>query len=381
MKKTRFIVPLLIISTIIFWCNSNTPSNNSTDYTKSENIILWWYLYRNLNLENEADKKEYKQLQTDKTLILEYQTKTSHAINKFIDTIHQDLLDSCKMYWTNHDTTTGSFYERDVCVDSYISNLHQKLKSELINPQKKYSDKDPVLLSYYQDLQGDHPFVRYFVDLYDYILKKWWDLGKIPEYPIIWPLTPNTEWWYRNDEESAQDLAVKNWTWFYTYWIWNITETDYWSHISSISSWIVVNGHMLERIKKEYWYHFPYWSMEIEYGSAPMYWPFVLYYEEESRNYIYQIIGAGAWSWEFILLVRVLIDWLWIPLGQCGHNWYVLFPNYPQLFGECNEWTNNNPLTIFTQELDLYDWNSILQMADNFAFFLKALESTRVLSK
>jgi hypothetical protein len=76
------------------------------------------------------------------------------------------------MYGTSHETTTGSFYERDVCVDSYISNLHQKLKSELINPQKKYSDKDPVLLSYYQDLQGDHPFVRYFVDLYDYILKK-----------------------------------------------------------------------------------------------------------------------------------------------------------------------------------------------------------------
>jgi len=104
MKKTRFTLSLLIISTIIFWCNSNTPSNNSTDYTKSENIILWWYLYKNLNLKNEADKKEYEQLQNDKNLILEYQTKTSHAINKFIDTIYKDLLDSCKMYGTSHET-------------------------------------------------------------------------------------------------------------------------------------------------------------------------------------------------------------------------------------------------------------------------------------
>ncbi len=388
MKKIWFLITFILGLFLIAWCDQKTGYHeispnwtSSGSITLNENIIPWWYLYRNLDLSKEADKQEYEQLQKDKNLILEYQTKTSSAVNKFIDTIEQDLLDTCKAYGTGYETTTGTYYERDVCVDSYISKLYQKLQAELANPKKSYSGKDPVLLSYYQDLQWDHPFVRYFVDLYSYILKRWWDLGEIPEYPLMWPLTKNPEWWYRNDEEAGSDLAMKNWTWFYTYWAWNITKTAYWSGISGISSWIVLNGHMLKRIEKEYWYHFPYWSLEITYGSAPMFWPFVLHHRGEYGEYIYQIIWAWAWSWEFILLVRSLVDWLRIPLGQCGHDWYVLFPNYPQLFGTCKEWQNHDPLTIFTQEYNLYEDNTIYQMVKNFTFFLRALESTRVLSK
>jgi hypothetical protein len=53
--------------------------------------------------------------------------------------IHQDLLDACKEYGTGYETTAGTYYERDVCVDHYIRNLYQKLKTELNNPQKNYS--------------------------------------------------------------------------------------------------------------------------------------------------------------------------------------------------------------------------------------------------
>ena len=74
----------------------------------SQNIVPWWYLYRNLDLSKAADKEEYEQLQKDRNLILEYQTKTSSAVNKFIDTIHQDLLDACKEYGTGYETTAGT---------------------------------------------------------------------------------------------------------------------------------------------------------------------------------------------------------------------------------------------------------------------------------
>ncbi len=122
----------------------------------SQNIVPWWYLYRNLDLSKASDKEEYGQVQKDRNLILEYQTKTSSAVNKFIDTIHQDLLDACKKYGTGYETNRGTYYEKDVCVDRYIRNLYQKLKTELNNPQKNYAWKDPVLLSYYQDLGWDH---------------------------------------------------------------------------------------------------------------------------------------------------------------------------------------------------------------------------------
>lgn len=388
MKKIWFLILFVLSSIFLPWCGKSSEHHEisadpipSGATMMSQNIIPGWYLYRNLDLSKEADKAEYDRLQKDKNLILEYQSKTSSAVNKFIDTIHQDLLDACKHYGTTYETNTGTYYERDVCVDRYISKLYYKLQAALASPQTKYSWKDPVLLSYYQDLGWDHPFVRYFVDLYSYLLRKWWDIAEMPEYPLIWPLSKNPDWWYRNDEEAGSDLAMKNWIWFYTYWVWNITKTQFWSSISSIGSWIVLNGRMLKRIEKEYWYHFPYWSLEIEYGTAPMIWPFVLHHKTAYEEYIYQIIGSGAWSWEFILLVRVFIDWLWVPLGQCGYNWYLLFPNYPLLFGECKEWQNSDPLTVFTQEDNLYEHNTIYRMAENFTFFLRALESIRVLSK
>lgn len=136
---------------------------------------------------------------------------------------------------------------------------------------------------------------------------------------------------------------------------------------------------MLEWIKKEYWYQFQYWPLDINSGTAPMYWPIVLYYRNESTDYIYQIIWAWGWSWEFYLLVWQLSEgWLWLSLGECR---YALFRWNPQLFWECKEWQNSDPLTIFTQEVNLYVDNHIDRMANNFTFFLRALESTRVLSK
>ena len=51
------------------------------------------------------------------------------------------------------------------------------------------------------------------------------------------------------------------------------------------------------------------------------------------------------------------------------------------LFGECREWSNFDPLTIFTQEDNLYEYNNIHWLAENLAYFLRYLESTRVLSK
>jgi hypothetical protein len=49
-------------------------------------------------LDNGEDKLEYEALQNDKNMILKYQTDTSAAVNKFIDVIHDDLLDYCQEY-------------------------------------------------------------------------------------------------------------------------------------------------------------------------------------------------------------------------------------------------------------------------------------------
>ena len=62
---------------------------------KSNEIIPWWYLYKNLDLTKKEDKTEYEELQKDKNMILKYQTDTSASVNKFIDIIHDDLLESC----------------------------------------------------------------------------------------------------------------------------------------------------------------------------------------------------------------------------------------------------------------------------------------------
>ncbi len=381
MRKIWLLFLFVLSSIVLAWCDQKTEYHESlSDWTSSgsitlnENIIPWWYLYRNLDLSKEADKAEYEHLQNNQNLILEYQTKTSLAVNKFIDTIHQDLLDACKQYGTSYETTTGTYYERDVCVDRYISKLYHKLQAALTGPQTKYSWKDPVLLSYYQDLQWDHPFVRYFVDLYSYLLKRWRDLDSLPEWPNG-PIQSEQEGFWDNFETKMYE----NKTWFYTFSKGNLRAVPEGQEIASIADGIVVHGDMLERIAKEYWYQFPYWNLEIQYGTAPMYWPFVLHHKDGNNEFVYQIIGSWAGSWEFYLLVRKLSNnWLRLPLGECG---YLLFPRNPQLFGECKEWQNNDPLTIFTQEDNLYEHNTIYRMAENFTFFLRALESIRVLSK
>ena len=102
--------------------------SNMNHFTK---VFSGWYLYRNLRLTNELDQKEYEQLQNDRTMILDYQTKTSAALNKFIDIINKDLLDSCKQYWKNYDSMTWTMDDRNTCVDNYINGLYTKLKSEL----------------------------------------------------------------------------------------------------------------------------------------------------------------------------------------------------------------------------------------------------------
>lgn len=381
MKKIWFLI-LIVFSTLVLpWCEKGSESyKTSFDPTNSgatmmnQNIVPWWYLYRNLDLSKAADKEEYEQLQKDRNLILEYQTKTSSAVNKFIDTIHQDLLDACKKYGTGYETTAGTYYQRDVCVDGYIFKLYQKLEAALAHPQKNYAWKDPVLLSYYQDLQWDHPFVRYFVDLYRYILKKWRDLGSIPEWPN-WPIQSEQEG-FRDHFETKM---YENKTWFYTFSKDNLRAIPEEQEIASIDAGIVVHGDMLERITKEYWYTFHYWPLDINSGTAPMYWPFVFHHKEGNDEFIYQIISSWGGSWEFYLLVRRLSnEWLRLPLGECG---YLLFRWNPQLFGECKEWQNSDPLTIFTQEYNLYEHNRIPDLVENFIFFLRALESTRVLSK
>ena len=366
----------------LLWIKSsnlrNYETNNSWNVINMwENIVPWWYLYKNLDLDNEEDKAEYEALQNDRNMILKYQTDTSAAVNKFIDVIHDDLLDYCQEYWTNYETMKWTMYERDVCVDNYIKDLYEKLRLNLILPQKDYSWDDPVLTSYYNDLNWDHPFVRYFVDLYTEIIDWVW-LYWMPEYPIKAPLSENPDWWYRWDEEKWRELYSKNKTWFYTYWEWNITRTERGDYISIIASWIVFNGSMLERIQNEYWYKFPYYTDAILQWSSPERWPIVLHQNNWYADYIYQIISEWGGSGEFYLLVRVLKDGLWIPIWKC---WYMLFPSYPMLFGECKERTQFDPLTIFTQEYNFYEWNSIEDMADNFTFFLKSLESIRVLSK
>ena len=404
MKKIWLLTTLLIGSLLLTGCNKTVEQNpeikNDTNVEKNyENIISWWYLYKNLDLTNEEDKAEYEALQKDKNMILKYQTDTSVAVNKFIDVIHDDLLKSCEQYWTDYETMTWTMYERDICVDNYISDLYEKLKAELDNPRAVYLWDDSVLTSYYNDLNWDHPFVRYFVDLYTEIVDWLWDYGPLPEYPNIWPITQFENWEYWNDEEKWSELTQQNWTWFYTYWAGNIMidwieETQ--DVITSIASWIVINGQMLEWVKAEYWYTFPIYNDDIMYWTSPMDWPILLHIKDQyGRDFIYQILWAGAGSWEFHFIIRMLKNWKRIPVWQCGKYWYVLFPRYPILFWYNDFWHNDNqykqwtcekretfdPLTIFTQEYNFYKWNDIQWMAHNFTFFLRALESVRVLNK
>ncbi len=364
-----------------------TPNN----IANSNMMKTWWYIYKNLDLVNEEDKSEYEALQDDRNMILKYQTDTSAAVNKFIDVIHDDLLKSCEQYGTGYETMKWTMYERDVCVDNYISDLYKKLKSELSNPRAVYLWDDAILLSYYNDLDWDHPFVRYFVDLYTEIKDWLWDYGPLPEYPNIWPITQFENWEYLNDEEKWSELAEKYWTWFYTYWIGNIMigwikETS--DVIISIASWIVINWQILERIQSEYWYSFPIYKDDIAHWTSPMDWPILLHVKDKyGRDFIYQILWDGGGSWEFLFIIRMLENWKRIPVWQCGKHWYVAFTRYPILFWyndrpwTCEKREHFDPLTIFTQEYNLYEWNDIHWMAYNFTFFLRTLESVRVLNK
>ena len=353
-----------------------TPNN----IKNSELMKTWWYLYKNLDLTNEEDKAEYEALQNDRNMILKYQTDTSTAVNKFIDIIHDDLLKSCEQYWTGYETMTWTMYERDVCVDNYISDLYEKLKAELNNPRAVYLWDDPVLLSYYNDLNWDHPFVRYFVDLYD-ILKNQsysiaWKMPKRPNWPI---LSEDSEAENVADWEALEEIFLKNGTWFYTYSEWNIWESESdGAFISGFWSWIVINWNLLERIQNEYWYNFSLGADDILYWTAPDRWGVVIHYNDWYNDYIYQIYREWGGSWEFYLLVWLLKDWIRVPIWDC---WYLLYPRYPVLFWECKQWSSFDPLTIFARGDNLYKYNDVQSMADNFRYSLRYLESVRVLNK
>ena len=385
MKKIWLLTTLLIGSLLLTGCNKTVEQNpeikNDTNVEKNyENIISWWYLYKNLDLTNEEDKAEYEALQNDRNMILKYQTDTSTAVNKFIDVIYDDLLKSCEQYWTGYETMTWTMYERDVCVDNYISDLYEKLKTELNNPRTVYLWDDPVLLSYYNDLNWDHPFVRYFVDLYD-ILKNQsysieWMMPKRPNWPI---LSEYSEAENVADWEALEEIFLKNGTWFYTYSEWNIWESEFdGAFISGFWSWIVINWNLLERIQNEYWYNFSLGADDILYWTAPDRWGVVIHYNDWYNDYIYQIYREWGGSWEFYLLVWLLKDWIRVPIWDC---WYLLYPRNPILFWECKQWSSFDPLTIFARGDNLYEYNDVQSMADNFRYSLRYLESVRVLNK
>ena len=385
MKKIWLLTTLLVAGLLLTWCNKTVEQNpeikNDTNVEKNyENIISWWYLYKNLDLTNKEDKAEYEALQNDRNMILKYQTDTSTAVNKFIDIIHDDLLKSCEQYWTGYETMKWTMYERDVCVDNYIKDLYEKLKAELNNPRIVYLWDDPVLLSYYNDLNWDHPFVRYFVDLYD-ILKNQsysieWMMPKRPNWPI---LSEDSEAENVADWEALEEIFLKNGTWFYTYSEWNIWESEFdGAFISGFWSWIVINWNLLERIQNEYWYNFSLGADDILYWTAPDRWGVVIHYNDWYNDYIYQIYREWGGSWEFYLLVWLLKDWIRVPIWDC---WYLLYPRNPILFWECKQWSSFDPLTIFARGDNLYQYNNVQSMADNFRYSLRYLESVRVLNK
>ena len=362
------------------WVRTNWRVFTPNNIANSDMMKPWWYLYKNLDLTKEEDKAEYEQLQNDRNMILKYQTDTSAAVNKFIDVIYDDLLKSCEQYWTGYETMTWTMYERDVCVDNYISDLYEKLKAELNNPRTVYLWDDPVLLSYYNDLNWDHPFVRYFVDLYD-ILKNQsysvaWMMPKRPKWPI---LSEDSEAENVADWEALEEIFLKNGTWFYTYSEWNIWESEFdGALISGFWSWIVINWNLLERIQNEYWYNFSLGADDILYWTAPDRWGVVIHYNDWYNDYIYQIYREWGGSWEFYLLVWLLKDWIRVPIWDC---WHLLEPRYPVLFWECKEWSSFDPLTIFARGDNLYKYNDVQSMADNFRYSLRYLESVRVLNK
>ena len=74
MKKVWLLTTLLVAWLLLAGCNKTVEQNpemkNDTNVEKNyENIISWWYLYKNLDLTNEEDKAEYEALQNDRNMI------------------------------------------------------------------------------------------------------------------------------------------------------------------------------------------------------------------------------------------------------------------------------------------------------------------------
>ena len=326
-------------------------------------IIHWWYLYKDLDLTKSDDKEEYKELIENRSQILAYQNKTSEALNHFFEAIEQDINQTC----TDNDNVR--------CLESYLSTLYGKLKAEVENPRSWYLGNDPVLYSYYNDLKGSHPFINYYLDFYDYIsshaIKQ-----NIPAEPFwrTWSEDPNSENKFNRDNESQ---FLHTWASFYTFWWGNVN--IFWDEsalITNIDSGIVVHKDILQWISSKYWYQFAYGPLNIANWTAPMHWPFLKHYNDWKSDYLYQIARDGGWSWEFYLMVWKLINKIWVPIGEC---WYLLFPDNPQLFWECRTWENHDVITIMTQEYNLYE-EALPLLVEKLKFFLKSLESTRVLS-
>ena len=125
MKKLWLFLSLIICGISLTWCFkildwdwmvNEVDEPEIVNKPKSNEIIPWWYLYKNLDLTKEEDKAEYEQLQNDRNMILKYQTDTSAAVNEFIDVIYDDLLKSCEQYWTGYETRKWTMYRKKMYV-------------------------------------------------------------------------------------------------------------------------------------------------------------------------------------------------------------------------------------------------------------------------
>ena len=360
-------IEIIIMLFLCWWIYLLYQANN----THESLIINWWYLYRDLDLSKSADQEAYKNLINDRNEILKFQTENSTALNRFFETIKEDIKKECHDFWEDFYSMTWSIEERNACVSNYISLLYWKLKTEKWNQRTEYFGKDPILNSYYNDLKGNHPFITYFLDFYDYI-----NTHNSSEFPL--PEIPFNEAKGTEDREKYENDFLNKEEKFYTYWWGNIN--IFWDETAVITNtdfWIVVKEETLNRIKKNYWFNFPYWPLSIAHWTAPIHGPFILHQTFQDNEYFYQIYQGWAWSWEFYLLVWMLKEKLWIPIGYC---WYFLYPSDPQLFWTCENRKNWDTLTVLTQEFNLYERNDTNSMAEIVVNSMKDLESIRVLT-
>ena len=332
------------------------------DLMHEDLIINGWYLYRNLDITKGSDKLEYKNIIKDRNNILSYQSKTAPALNTFLDTIKSDIIKTCSSEKEN----------AVLCADNYLSNLYWKLQTEVNDPKSWYEGNDLVINSYYNDLNGDHPFIRYFLSFYDKINSYNFSDIELPSFPWwkAYSEDINTEYYF--DRDTAEELFMTSWN-FYTYWWDNIKIIwDESSIIDNAQHWIVVNEWILNTLENQFWYKIPFWPLEINWWSAPIHGPILFYEKNNNNEYLYSIHADWGWSWEFYLMVRILDDKIWVPIWSC---WYCLFPNNPQLFGSCKPWETNTPLQVMW-----VDWWAIELVAQEITEFLRSLENTRVLS-